>query len=102
MNPFTGTLDRIGFLIWSLICLAIVFQLGLTIDMTKADHEGMYWLPYRIIIGSVGVVLSSLIIVRRLQNAGLSSWLAIIGLIPVFGTAFWVAMLFVPPKRAQS
>ena len=100
MNPFSGSLNRIGFLVWSILLIAWVISFGVMIDATKAHHGGAYWLPFRIGWGIVFAIVSLLVLVRRLQNAGLSGWLVILWLVPVFGNFLWLVLFFLPPKKS--
>lgn len=102
MNPFIGSLNRVGFLIWNILLFAWVIGFGLLIDATKSQHVGVYWLSLRIIWGLVLVVISILVFFRRLQNTGLSLWLAIIAIIPFVSSIFWLALFFIPPKQQTS
>jgi uncharacterized membrane protein YhaH (DUF805 family) len=97
MNPFSGSLNRLGFLLWSLLFLAIVLGFGASIDATKSQHVGEYWLPYRILFVIVFVSLSILIFWRRIQNAGLSYWFMILWFIPLVCDIFWISLFFIPP-----
>jgi uncharacterized membrane protein YhaH (DUF805 family) len=98
MNPFAGTLNRLGFLFWSILLIAWVIGFGLLIDATKAHHIGVYWLSERIIWGIILIFFSILVSVRRIQNAGLSNWFIVLSLIPYLGFVFWFILFLLPPK----
>lgn len=98
MNPFSGTLNRSGFFIWSILLIAWVLGFAVLIDATKAHHVGVYWLPERIIWGVILIFFSALIILRRIQNAGLSIWFIILAFMPYVGEVFWLILFFLPPK----
>ena len=98
MNPFAGTLNRLGFLLWSIVLIAWVLGFGLMIDATKSHHVGAYWLPERIIWGVILLYFFVLVSLKRIQNAGLSSWLIILSLLPYVGFVFWFVLFFIPPK----
>src|SRR5258708_841384 len=99
MNPFTGTLNRLGYLVWTLIPWAILISAGILIDATKHAHQGTYWLGFRVFIIVVFVSLYFYATIRRLENAGLSPFLAILAIVPVVGFTFWLALLFIAPKQ---
>ena len=99
MNPFKGTLNRLGFLLWSVVCISILLGFGWLIDATKVGHSGVYWLGLRCLFIAAWVALAFLVLARRLQNASYNPWFCILWLVPGFGFLFWVALLFIPPKR---
>jgi uncharacterized membrane protein YhaH (DUF805 family) len=102
MNPFTGSLNRLGFLIWSLIPWVFMIANAIVIEVTKKDHQGNYWLGYRVLVVSIFIGVSLFATVRRLENAGLNKWLALLSIVPFVGLVFWVALLFIPPKRHKA
>jgi uncharacterized membrane protein YhaH (DUF805 family) len=98
MNPFRGTLDRKGFLLWTLVNLGIatfVFQTGIN----KSTHIGFFWILFKALFVLIWTALLVLIWIRRVQNTDLSLWWALVGLIPVFWPFFWLLLLIIPPKR---
>jgi uncharacterized membrane protein YhaH (DUF805 family) len=101
MNPFTKDLSRLGFLLWSILLIIYVVGFGVLIDRTKAHHVGVYWLPLRVVWGVILIVISLLVVYRRLQNAGLSRWLILVSLIPYIGELLWLALFFIPPKPVK-
>jgi hypothetical protein len=98
MDPFSGTLHRAGFLLWSVVLIAWVISFGLIIDSTKAHHIGAYWLPERIIWAMIFLYFFVLVSLRRIQNAGLSNWSVILALLPYAGFIFWFVLFFIPTK----
>jgi len=98
MNPFAGTLSRLGFLLCSIVLIAWVVGFGLIIDATKSHHVGAYWLPERIIWAIILLYFFVLVALRRIQNAGLSNWFVILALLPYAGSVFWIVLFFIPPK----
>jgi uncharacterized membrane protein YhaH (DUF805 family) len=101
MNPFTVTLTRTGFLIWSIICIVILVGFGLSIDFTKASHQGTYWIAYRLLFILFFFGALTLTLIRRLQNAGLSSILFLIVLFPGIGQILWFSLFFIPTKKRK-
>ena len=99
MNPFTGTLTRFSYFLWSLFIIAMVVGFGASVDAVKDTQEGMFWPLYRILFILALFTLSILVFIRRLQNAGLSPALICILFVPVFGILFWIIALFFPPKQ---
>jgi uncharacterized membrane protein YhaH (DUF805 family) len=99
MNPFTGSINRQGFLLWNALFFFWVLGFGLLIDATKAHHSGVYWLPFRLGWFLILAIVSILVLIRRLQNAGLSLWLALLELLPFIGLIFWIALFFIPPIK---
>ncbi|MBI4033897.1 DUF805 domain-containing protein [Candidatus Saccharibacteria bacterium] len=102
MNPFRNSLDRSGFLLWSVMDLALLALGGLVIDLTKNTWSDGQLLAFKVIYFIPWFVLGALIVMRRLQNAGLSLWLSLLWLIPVVGFLFWLALFFIPPKHHEA
>lgn len=95
MNPFSGPLSRIGLLIWSIVYAAITLILPKVVSLSL-DEKNL--IPFAIFV-AYEISFSILLLVRRLQNAGLNSYLSLIVILPIIGQIFWIIMLFVPPKR---
>jgi uncharacterized membrane protein YhaH (DUF805 family) len=101
MNPFTGSLNRVGYLVWSILLILWVIGFGVLIDATKAQHVGVYWLGFRILWMLVLIALSLLVPMRRIQNAGLSLWLVLVMIVPFASMIFWFALFFIPPGNHE-
>jgi uncharacterized membrane protein YhaH (DUF805 family) len=99
VNPLSNTLSRTDFLKWNMIALVVLIGFGISIDATKANHVGLYWLSYRIAFCLIWGGITLLILIRRLQNAGLSSWLLLCFLIPFVGVILWFVLFFIPTKK---
>ncbi len=101
---FTGTCARnefwFGFLASILLIIAINIISGVVCDVIEIfsrDSRGALW------VGGIESVISAIewllflpvasMIVRRLHDVGLSGWLALIGLIPFFGTIALIVIL---------
>jgi uncharacterized membrane protein YhaH (DUF805 family) len=102
MNPFTGILTRSGFLLWSAGLVAGVVVFASLIDSASTTHEGVYWLPLRILFAVIFLPLTFLVAIRRLQNAGISVWLSLALPVPFFGFLLWLALFFIPPKSKRN
>lgn len=98
-ESFFDTLNRLGFLLWSTLLIVWVLGFGSTIDANKIHHVGVFWLVGRVIWWIVLISIAVLASFRRIQNAGLNSWLAILSIIPYIGYVFWAILFFIPPKK---
>ena len=92
MNPFKSSLDRSDFFSWSVILL--ILWLLATFGTFGVTPETAGNFLYYLILGAIGllVVFTLLILVRRLQNIGWSSWFAIIFVFPFI----WPILFFIP------
>jgi uncharacterized membrane protein YhaH (DUF805 family) len=97
MNPFKGNLDRIGYLLWNIVCLLIITAYGATIDITHGNHKGAFWLAYRIVFVLIYASLSFLIYFKRIRSAGLNDWLMLLWFVPILGGILGLVLFFVPP-----
>ena len=91
MNPFKGTLDRLGFLIWTLLLIpAYLFVLlaGIANDSSSLVSEIVVFL----ILGLL-MLFTLLVATKRLQNAGLNKWLALLLLLFPYA---WPVLFFIP------
>lgn len=98
MNPFTGSLNRVGFLVWNLPLL-FLYGIPLLGAMSDTPITGMgNILLWTMLIA--GILLTALIILRRLQDIGFTKWsLALAFLISIpLGYIAWPVLLFVPSK----
>jgi uncharacterized membrane protein YhaH (DUF805 family) len=102
MNPFKGELGRKGYAFWSFLCLAFLVAWGLSIDLTKQNHRGLYWLGYRVVVAVVFGLVFLLSTLRRVQNTKLNAWWTLLIAVPFAGWLFWLALLFIPSKRRRS
>jgi uncharacterized membrane protein YhaH (DUF805 family) len=96
MNPFTGSLNRLGFLAWSLPLpiLYVVPLLGAMSDTPIVGVENIVlWLML-----IVGLVLTLLILVRRLQDVGFTKWYLAVALLISIPLEYivWLILFFVP------
>jgi uncharacterized membrane protein YhaH (DUF805 family) len=97
MNPLTGALTRLGFLLWSIVI--VIFLLGFARLNNLAEvHYVSRWTTVRIILGVIFVLFIAFIFIRRIQNAGLYNRLIILSVVPVVSTILWIVLLFVPAK----
>jgi uncharacterized membrane protein YhaH (DUF805 family) len=102
MNPFKGSITRTGFLLWSIVCIMILVTFGLRISFSQASYSGIYLPIDRVIFVSlVFWSIGILILLRRLQNAGLSAALALLLLCPVAGQLLCIALFFIPAKAKK-
>lgn len=88
MNPFTGTIDRKGYIIWNVGFTVIYYILLLALKSA----------PVVIVLSIIALPLGILLTVRRLQNAGLNMLLLLILLVPFVNFALLIALFFIPPK----
>ena len=93
MNPFTQSLSRTGFIVWSLIEICIFFVILLNLR-TIRDLDELVRILIIFLVGLFGL----LIVARRLQSAGLSAALSLIWLIPIVGYILWIVLCFLPTK----
>lgn len=98
MNPFTGSLTRLGFLVWSLP-LPVLYVVPLLGALSDTPITGigniMLWM---MLIAGIGLTL--LVLVRRLQDVGFTKWYLVLALListPLVYIA-WPVLLFVPSK----
>jgi uncharacterized membrane protein YhaH (DUF805 family) len=96
MNPFKGTLNRVGYLAWYIICILIITAYGASISLSKGRHVGTIWLIYRIIFCLVLGALNFLIYFKRIRNAGLNDWIMVLWFIPLIGGVLGLVLLFIP------
>src|SRR4051794_24327077 len=95
MNLFTRSADRKTYLFWNVVAFAVFLGFAHVIDLTKSSHVGLYWLPARVIVTAIFIVLVFLSLYRRLQNAGWTPWLVLLYLVPIAGFIFGIVMLFI-------
>lgn len=100
MSPFTGQLNRVGYLVWNVCVVGGGVATALLINsVTDPRLADTYLAPLRVVLMIVFTALALLLTVRRLQNVGLSGWLAIpIAVVPFLGMLFWLALFFIPSK----
>jgi uncharacterized membrane protein YhaH (DUF805 family) len=97
MNPLSGTLSRLGFLFWSILLIICLLGFARLNNVAEAHHVGA-WTTERLVVAAIIAIIFLVVFLRRLQNAGLSSWLVILAVPPVVSSVFWVILLFIPPK----
>ena len=92
MNPFTGSIDRKSYLIWSIALSLIYCAIRFSFNST----------PVLIVYLGVSLLLSLLLVVRRLQNTGLNMWLLLTLLLPLANIIFLIALFFIPPQTSTA
>lgn len=108
MNLFPRTLDRIPYLIRSLVLTVILFVIygALTAAMvpfmpTEDSGPGAIFILLiivEVLIGLAAFVYGIMaLIIPRIRSCGWSPWLALILLIPGIGGIFSLVLLFMPP-----
>jgi uncharacterized membrane protein YhaH (DUF805 family) len=88
MNPFSGSINRKGYLVWN-IALSLIFYL-IRFSLHSKSALTIYYV-FALIIGT-------LLIVRRLQSTGLNMWLLLCLLLPIANLIFLIALFFIPPR----
>jgi uncharacterized membrane protein YhaH (DUF805 family) len=97
MDPFTGTLTRLGFLLYSIVLVICLLGFGKLNNLAEV-HYVSRWTIERVILGIILVIFIALIFIRRIQNAGLNNWLVILSVVPIISTILWVLLLLKPTK----
>lgn len=98
MNPFTGKLNRIGFLIWSILLVPIFsFTALLSLGASLSEEPGSSDLF--LVIAVAGFILYMVVVMRRLQDTGLSLFLMILF---VFMPITSVILFFLPSRSQTS
>jgi uncharacterized membrane protein YhaH (DUF805 family) len=102
MNPFKGELSQRGYFLWTLLdWLFIVIAGGLVVDLTKKNHQGNYWLGYRIAVATIFLAIFLLVSFRRAQNTKYHPLWSLLILIPYIDVLVWLALIFIPSKRSK-
>lgn len=92
MNPFTSSLTRLGFLVWFVLLIPL-YSVLLIISLSDSISSGVSLISWILLISII--LMNLLIIIRRLQNAGLSIFLSLVFfLIPMA----IIILFFLPPK----
>lgn len=92
MNPFTSSIDRKGYLVWN-IGLSLIYYL-----IRFSLHSNQALIVYYVFALIIGI----LIVVRRLQNAGLNMLLLLSLLLPLANIIFLIALFFIPPGASTA
>ena len=98
MNPFTGSLNRLGFVLWNVVAILPLLIFSISLDSSRSNI-GPYGLPISILFMIFLAAVVTLAVIKRNQNAGLNSWYVLLILIPYINALYWVILLFLPPKE---
>ncbi|MBX8489903.1 DUF805 domain-containing protein [Pseudomonas cichorii] len=93
---FSGRASRMEFFVFFLLCIGLA-AVALWIDFSNDWFDPGIGLGPATAVLLVAMFMTNLSLnVRRLHDINLSGWCVLIGLIPILGPLFQLALLFVP------
>ena len=112
MNLFPQTLDRVPYLIRSLVfvvALAVVYGILAAVSVPLLPHDDASPGVFVFLIGAVafliglGAVVYGVVglTIPRIRSCGWNPWLALLLLVPGVNTIFSLLLLFMPPVESS-